>query len=79
MAQIIDPIWAIIATEDEDEGIPTIIGPGGMLFPLLGADAERVGWLKEQAQKMATETGNTMKLVCFQDRIDLETFEPEEA
>lgn len=78
MAKVIDPLWAIIAkdeNEDGDEGIPAILIEG-MFMPLFGADAERVGWLKDQAQEIATETGQNMKLVCFQERIDLETFTP---
>lgn len=79
MANVIDPMWAIITKDPlggDDEGIPAILSPDGTWVPLVGADPERVGWMKEQAQNLSTESGLEMKLVCFQDRIELETFTP---
>lgn len=65
--------FIVVDPEDGDEGIPAFVGPGGMWMPMVAADEDRVRSLRPMAEKVARETGQTVKFVRFSVREDLET------
>lgn len=68
----ITEIYAFVAVEDGDEGIPAMqIGP--LTLPLVGADQTRVDEMRAIAQDIADATGRRMTLARFTMREDLET------
>lgn len=75
MSLKITEIYAFIAVENGDEGIPAV-DLHGMIYPLIGADMRRVDSLRAMAQNVATETGMPMTLARFTTREDLETITP---
>lgn len=55
------------AVEEEDggEGVPAVARADGMVMPLMGADYARVESLRPFAQRIANETGKTMRIYRF--------------
>lgn len=73
----ITEVWAWICTEaDGGEGIPAMSAPGGMVLPLIGADAERLISLRPAALDVAQGLGLPIKLVRFHQMEVIETLEP---
>lgn len=61
----ITEVWAWICTEaDGGEGIP-VIKLGDLLYPLIGADLERLEQLEPYALSVAEEHARPIKLVKF--------------
>lgn len=67
----------ICADKDEnDEGIPAVTTPSGMMFPLIGADEARLLSLRPEAQELANLIGKPLKIVRFTQMEVLGTVEP---
>lgn len=78
MPDIIKSISAYVAIlEDGSEGICGFLAPDGMWTPLIGADHARLISLKPIAQKIANESGRTLRLVRLSKRTDIATITPE--
>ena len=76
----IEEMYAYITHEPgdpDDEGVTAMVVPGVGSAAMVGADMERMMSLKSIAQKMATITGQTIRLVKFSVKTELETIEPE--
>lgn len=56
------------------DGIPAIAGPGGILFPLVGADLERMQSLRDHARSVNLDQGYPVRLVRFTSLEVLEEF-----
>lgn len=69
----IDEIFAYTCIDEQDdvEGIVSAMSPMGMV-PLVGADIERMLSYKPAAQAAAEATGQTIKLVRFTSRQEIE-------
>jgi hypothetical protein len=69
----IKELHAIVGIDpnDDEEGIPAVETPGGML-PLIASDAVRLDQLKRLAQKIANQTKQNFKVVKFSAREDIE-------
>ena len=63
--------------DPDDEGLTAMIVPGIGSTPMVGADEARMMSLKPVAQAMANRTGQTIRLVKFSTKTELETIEPE--
>lgn len=71
----IGTLFAFIATDaDGSEGITAFEGPDGVMYPMVGADMERVDDLKPIAQAIAKASDTPIHLVRFSKREVLETF-----
>ena len=76
----IEEMYAYIAHEKgdpNDEGLTAMMIPGMGSAPMVGADEARMASIKPIAQELANTTGQTVTLVKFSVRTDLETIEPE--
>jgi hypothetical protein len=58
-----------------EEGIPAV-ERGGVIWPMVGADAVRVESLRPDAAKIAAATGVTLRLVKFSTKTELEVINP---
>lgn len=66
----------IMADKNEyDEGIPAFSTPDGMMFPLVGADEERMKSLRPMAEELAKRTGKSIRLVKFTAMEEVETIQ----
>ena len=73
--QTIDTIYAFIATEDDgNEGITGFYYSNSWM-PMVCADMSRVKSLRPIAQKIASQSGKTVKLVHFSVRTEVEIIE----
>lgn len=71
----VEAMWAMICTDlDGSEGVPAFESDG-MIFPLMGADLERMESFRPYAEKLAAG-GRLVKLVKFTHREEVETFAP---
>jgi hypothetical protein len=70
----IEHIWAFVSQGegDEDEGVCGV-QLGGTFYPMIAADEDRVEQFRAHAERIARETGRTIKLVRFDERVELET------
>ncbi len=64
MPRIIE-LWAYVVSDadPDDEGVPAWLAPDGFWHPLMGADSERAGSLREQAEELAKAHGKPIRLV----------------
>jgi hypothetical protein len=72
----IESVYAFVSVhDDDDEGIvaATI---GGVMLPLIAADAERLEALRPFAVRAARASGRPVRLVRFDRRTDVEVVEP---
>ena len=76
----IKAIYAYITHEKgdpDDEGVTAFLpGLSGQWMPMVGADEKRMASLKPMAQGLANASGQTITLVKFSVRTDLETIDP---
>lgn len=72
----IDRLLAYVAVDDKGEGIVGATIPGLGFVPLVGADMDRMMAYRPYAQKAATATGRTIKLVRFDARTEVEELTP---
>ncbi len=76
----IDKMFAyVMADKDEDdEGVPAVMTPNGMWFPLVGADEARIlsPRLREDAQQIANKQGKPIKILKFTQFEVLEVIQP---
>lgn len=72
----ITELFAYICTEDDGgEGVPAVrLGPA--LFPLMGADTQRMKSLREAAQDAANKTGRPVRLAVFRAMEVIDTIQP---
>lgn len=73
----VESIWVFVSVgEDGDEGV--VAAPfGGMgLMPLVASDETRLNLLIPIAEKIATQTNTTIKLIRLGTREELRTIEP---
>lgn len=76
---LITELYAFIATEAPgDEGVPAM-SIGDKVYPLFGADVQRVDQLRMYAQAISNHTGTTITLAKFSVREELETITPQRA
>lgn len=73
----IDEMFAFVVVDDDGtEGIPAATLPSGMMFPLVGADMDRVESLRPAAETMAASLGKRVEVVRFTTREHVEWIEP---
>jgi len=76
----IEAIYAYISHEKgdpDDEGVTAFLpGLSGQWVPMVGADEKRMASLKPIAQGLANASGQTITLVKFSVRTDLEAIDP---
>ena len=58
--------WVIADTDSDDEGIPAFMS-GGVWYPCVGADKDRVESLRPFAEQTARDQGKPIKLLHFKD------------
>lgn len=74
--QSIGDLYAFIATDAAgNEGLPAFIADG-VAYPLVAADFARVHCLRPMAQRIANESGQTLRLFRFHGRDLLDTISP---
>lgn len=73
----ITEIWAYIAgdTNPDDEGVITASMPFGIML-LVGVDKERMESLRPLAREICVATGKVIKLIRFENRIEIEDIIP---
>lgn len=70
----IDAIWAAVSVDKDGEGICAII-IGGVSYPLIAVDEQRLEWITEQAEMLAEIAGMTIKIVKLSERTEVRTIE----
>ena len=68
--------YVIADKDEEDEGVPAMMARNGMMFPLMGADEERMKSLRAEAQMIANTKGKPVKLLRFTQLEVLDVIEP---
>jgi hypothetical protein len=64
MPKITELYAYVCADKDEDdEGVPALHTPSGLVVPLMGADSDRAQSMREHAQEVANMTRKPVKLV----------------
>jgi hypothetical protein len=74
----IEQMYAFIAEDEDGEGLAAWQTSSGIWAPLVAADAARVDSLRRLAQVVADASGQTLRLVRFEVRTELEEFTPKE-
>ena len=73
----IGTLWAFVAVGDEGEGLIGSVHPAsGVFVPFVAADRARLESLKEKAIEIARYSGQTIRLVRFDLRADVELIRP---
>lgn len=76
MPETIDEMYAYIAQEpDGSEGVTAFRTEDGWM-PMVGADMKRAEALRPWAEMLARESGQTLKLVRFETRTEMEVIRP---
>jgi hypothetical protein len=71
----IDRIWAFLSLDDGGEGM--VAAPiGGMTAPLIAADKKRLDSLIPMAKHLAKVFGKPIRLAKFDQRTDVEIYQP---
>lgn len=70
--------FAISDRGDDDEGVPAITGPDGVILPLVGADLTRIESLIPYAQQIANEKGKPIRIYRFSAREQIGEISPRE-
>jgi hypothetical protein len=71
----IDRLWAFLSIDAGGEGV--VAAPiGSMTVPLVAADRARVDMLIPMARALATFFGKPIRLAKFDQRTDVETYQP---
>lgn len=76
----IEKIYAFISVDlkDKNEGVVGIPNPDGKgIVPMIGADKNRVDFLRPTAKLLAERTGMKIQLCEFSTKTVLETYEKE--
>jgi hypothetical protein len=68
----IDAIWAVVSVDEGGEGICAIV-IGGVSYPLIAGDPQRLEWITEQAEMLAEIAGCTIKIIKLSERTELRT------
>jgi len=76
MKLTISEMYAFVAEDGEGEGVVAFLAPDGTWMPMVAADAARVDSLRPIAQAMGKSQNITIKLVRFDNRTEMETYEP---
>jgi hypothetical protein len=73
----IEHLYAFLSIDetDDDEGVCAFHGGQGWM-PMVAADEERLDDYKRIAKRIASETGRPVKLVRFDQRVELEEIKP---
>ena len=72
----IDTTFAFVVVDvDGTEGVPAIIAPDGTVWPMIGADEERIDSLRPMAVDAARILGRPIELVRFTNREHVEWIE----
>lgn len=72
----IERMYAFVAIDEHgDEGIPAF-SHGPMMLPMVGADMTRIESMRTMAQNIANTTGQSMRLVIFEKREELDWITP---
>jgi hypothetical protein len=67
----------VMADKDEDdEGVPGVMAPNGMWFPLVGADEDRMLSHRQEAQHIADAKGKPVKLLRFTQLEVIDVIQP---
>jgi hypothetical protein len=71
----IDSIWIVLSVDDGGEGV--VAAPfGGMTFPLIAADKQRVEQIRPIAIRIARDLGKVCRLIKFTTREEVEVYQP---
>lgn len=68
--------WIVADKDADDEGVPAVQMPDGMIMPLMGSDMPRVDSIRRLAQNTADMAGKPIKLVKFTNAEVIEVLEP---
>jgi len=73
----IDSIIVAVAVDERDqiEGVCAMYTGNGWM-PLIAADDERYEQIRKQAQRVAAQTGKTVRMVRFTERGEIEVINP---
>lgn len=74
--ETITEMFAFIAVDETGEGVLAVQTSDGMMMPLVGADLARIDSLRPIAQQLATAHNQTIKLIKFTVREELEVIRP---
>lgn len=68
--------WVVADTGPDDEGVPAMMAPNGMHYPLMGADmAAAEGW-RPYVATLAQDLGKPVKLIRSTSIEVVETIDP---
>jgi hypothetical protein len=74
----IDQVWVFVSVDDDgNEGVCAAPMLGMGVVPLIAADEARLASLLPVAQRIATMSGKTVKLVKLSTREELQVIQPE--
>lgn len=62
--------------DDDEEGVPAVIGPDGLPIPLVASDRVRLEQITLMAQMVADQTGKSFKIARFSVREDIGEVKP---
>lgn len=73
--KLIDAVWAAVAIDaaEQIEGL-CAVKVGHNWMPLIAADRERLEFVREEARKIAAETGQMIRVIRLSRRDVIETF-----
>lgn len=71
----ITEVWAFVTEDpnDGEEGILGASGGGGVVMPMIAADRTRLEILRPEAEKIAANIPQDVKLIRLSHREDIET------
>jgi hypothetical protein len=74
----IDEMYAFVQTDpaDQTEGVIGFLAPDGTWMPMVGADTERIEYLRPMAQQIATATDREVRVIRFTVREEIEVIKP---
>lgn len=76
MTKRVDEMFAWVVEDDGTEGVPAFPGPNGMVFPMMGADMERMASLRPIAEEIAEKLDKPITLLKFTTREEVEVINP---
>jgi hypothetical protein len=77
MSDKVEEMFAFVCADDDgNEGLTAFYGPGGMAYPMVGADMERVDSLMGYGQQVADNTRRPVRVIRFGNAEVIRVIEP---